>query len=247
MKLTERVYLVGSGSSGFSLSHHTDCHVYLIDGGGELGLIDAGVGLDQSEILDNVRAHGFAPTDIKYLFLTHVHADHAGGAAELRATCPGLKVLVSADVADVLRLGDEKAISLDMGKRAGYYEPQYHFSPCPVEVELADGQEIPVGDLRLQAVDTPGHSRGHMAFTMAQGGMTTLFCGDALFFGGRILLQNIPDCDLQAYLRTIEKLARLEIDVFLPGHGSISLRDGQRHIEAALSWNERCLVPPSFL
>ena len=45
MQLTERVYLVGSGASGFSLTHHSDCHIYLIDGGSESALIDAGTGL----------------------------------------------------------------------------------------------------------------------------------------------------------------------------------------------------------
>jgi hypothetical protein len=32
----------------------------------------------------------------------------------------------------------------------------------------------------------------------------------------------------------------------LPGHGAFSLRNGQRHIDEALSWMDRCLVPPSF-
>jgi hypothetical protein len=39
MQLTRRVYLVGSGSTGLSLTHDSDCHVYLIDGGTELAVV----------------------------------------------------------------------------------------------------------------------------------------------------------------------------------------------------------------
>ena len=81
MQLTERVYLVGSGSVGFSITHSSDCHIYLIDGGDELALIDAGTGLGKDEILELIEAHGFSLDDVRYLFLTHYHADHAGGAA----------------------------------------------------------------------------------------------------------------------------------------------------------------------
>ena len=47
MQLTvDIVHLVGSGQSGFSLTDPLDCHVYLLDGGSELALIDTGVGRD---------------------------------------------------------------------------------------------------------------------------------------------------------------------------------------------------------
>jgi hydroxyacylglutathione hydrolase len=65
--------------------------------------------------------------------------------------------------------------------------------------------------------------------------------------GGKILLQSVWDCDLQAHLHSIRKLAGLGVDVFLPGHGAFSLRYGQRHVDAAIGWIERCLVPPSFV
>jgi len=247
MQLTERVFLVGSGSSGVSLTHPGDCHIYLIDGGSEMALVDAGVGLGVAETLGNIRAHGLALEKIRHLFITHFHADHAGGAARLRVALPGLRVLAAKDGADWLRRGDETGISLDVGKKGGYYAPDYRFEPCPVEADLVEGQEVQVGDVRLQVLETPGHSRGHLVFVMRDAGRTYLFCGDTLFFGGKILLQSIWDCDLQAHLRSIEKLAGLGVDVFLPGHGGFSLQDGQRHITAAIGWIERCLVPPSLL
>lgn len=44
MRLTQDVALVGGGNAGFGLSAPLDCHVYLLDGGDELALVDAGVG-----------------------------------------------------------------------------------------------------------------------------------------------------------------------------------------------------------
>ena len=172
MQLDERVYLVGSGGSGIGISHASDCHIYLVDGGSELALIDAGTGLGVDEILANIKAHGFKPEQINTLFLTHFHADHAGGAAYLFKAIPGLKVATAKGGADWLRNGDEKKCSLDMGKKGGYYELHYRMEPCPVDIELVDGQIVEVGDLKIKALDAPGHSSAHMIFTMEDRGKT---------------------------------------------------------------------------
>ena len=246
MQLTDRVHLVGSGSNGFSMSHDSDCHVYLVDGGSELALIDGGAGLGVPEILQNVRSSGFNLDKIHYLLLTHTHADHAGGSASMRSQMEGLRVFASRDSARFLADGDEKAISLDLGKKGGYYAPEYRFEPCPVDVELVEGQLLQVGDLRIRVVDTPGHCVGHLCYVMEDRGLTYLFAGDAVFFGGRILLQNIWDCDLQAHIRSLRKLAELPVDVFLPGHSAFSLRDGKRHLTAATGFLDKALVPPSL-
>ena len=247
MHLSGRVYLVGSGSSGFSLSHDSDCHVYLIDGGAELALIDAGAGLGLAQILDRIEALGLDKDKISRLFLTHLHADHAGGAAGLKEALPRLKVAVAKEVAQVLEAGDEKAIHLDLGKKGGYYAQDYRFRPCPVDLELVEGQEITVGEIKLRVVETPGHSAGHLCFLMEDQGLLHLFSGDNLFFGGRILLQPVADCSLADHLASLLKLRGLGIEVFLPGHGSFSLRHGQRHVDLALEWLDKCLIPPSFI
>ena len=81
MKITEQVYAVGGGHAGLGISNAYDCNVFLIDGGSELALIDAGCGYDVEPILGNIRSAGFEPTRVRRLLLTHAHADHCGGAA----------------------------------------------------------------------------------------------------------------------------------------------------------------------
>ena len=58
MRLRPDLYLVGGGHAGFDLSAPLDCHVYLLDGGDELALVDAGLGIDGGvdDILANVEA-----------------------------------------------------------------------------------------------------------------------------------------------------------------------------------------------
>lgn len=247
MQLTECVYLVGSGDSGVSLTDPYDCHVYLLDGGTELALVDAGAGLDTQAVLANISGHGFSADAVRHLLLTHVHADHAGGAAGLKQACPGAAVCVARDAADILRSGDEQRISMDAAKRGGLYPASYRFEPCPVDRELEDGMTLRVGGLDVRVLNAPGHSCGHLSFVMTQAGSTHWFCGDALFAGGQIALQSIWDCDLKAHLETIEQAANLNVDVFLPGHGCFSLANGQRHIDAAVDCIHRGRVPPNAI
>ena len=72
MKLTEGIHLVGSGSLGFDLTDNFDCHVYLLDGGDELALVDTGAGLGAEAILDNVRRDGLDPARIHRTDLANV-------------------------------------------------------------------------------------------------------------------------------------------------------------------------------
>ena len=247
MRLSERVYLVGSGANGFDLTDAFDCHVYLIDGGSELALIDVGAGMGAAAIIENVKRDGFDPARIRHLILTHAHGDHAGGAARMRKMLGEPATYVSGLVADNLRTGDEKAISLDVAKQAGIYPLDYRLEPIQIDHELEEGATIDVGNLRLTVYDTPGHSDGHVSLVMDEGGRRTLFSGDVVFFGGKVLLQNIHDCRLDALISSLRKLRPLEISALLPGHLTLSLKDGQRHIERANQVLDRLLIPDQMM
>ncbi|MHA2313510.1 MAG: MBL fold metallo-hydrolase, partial [Candidatus Thorarchaeota archaeon] len=134
MKLTEEVYIVGSGGNGLGISKEYDCHVYLINGGEELALIDAGVGMDVQQIMDNVVAEGFGLDNISRVLLTHAHADHSGGCAALKSGL-GVSVIVSSEEADLLQRADEEELGLTFARSAGWYPSEYRLQPCPVDVE----------------------------------------------------------------------------------------------------------------
>jgi glyoxylase-like metal-dependent hydrolase (beta-lactamase superfamily II) len=246
MQLTERIHLIASGAQGFGLTHPSDCHAYLIDGGSAAALIDAGAGVDAAPLLERVAASGIEASRVRQLLITHAHADHAGGAAALREAL-GVTVACSAEVADILRTGDERRASVDVGKAQGSYAPDYVYRASEVETELADGQRLRVGDLEVEVVAAPGHSAGHLVFLVHGKDRTDLFTGDTLLFGGRIILQDTWDCDLLAHLRTVRRLGELDFEGLFPGHRTISVRDGYRHVRAALDALDRGTIPPTLL
>ena len=233
MRLLEHVYLVGGGPfTGMGLTTGGDCHVYLVDGGSELALIDCGLGDSFEAVVKNIRSHGFEPDQVKKLFLTHYHADHAGGASTFQERL-GLSVAIGASSSSALEAGDEDATSLRIARDAGIYPADYRLRPCPVADPLADGDIRQVGSVQLQYISTPGHCQGHGSYLLTGSPKPVLFAGDSVFWAGQILLQAVPDCDLQASLASVLALEKEEFDAFLPGHGAVTVSDGHQHVKMA--------------
>ena len=247
MRLTRDLHVVGGGRFGFGLSGLLDCHVYIVNGGSELALIDPGLGQrgDFDTILNNIREDGLDPKAIHKLILTHYHCDHIGAAAEAQKRLE-VEVIASKVSAPVIRTGDEKAVALDVAKAAGFYPEDFHLPPCPVDRELSEDDVIRVGNLALQTYETPGHCDGHLSFLMTGGERTYLIGADLVFWGGKILLQNIHDCRIDAYARSVRKVAQLDFDALIPGHLQISLRYGKEHVAAAAEAFDRLGVPPNL-
>lgn len=100
---------------------------------------------------------------IKYVTETHIHADFASGAVAL-AEATGAELALS---------------SYDEGQRYRY-NMEHH---C-----LRDGDELPVGNVRLAALHTPGHTPEHLSFVLFDGERratepVAIFTGDFLFVG----------------------------------------------------------------
>jgi hydroxyacylglutathione hydrolase len=248
VKLTPDVALAGSGSVGFDLTSPADAHLYLIDGGEELALVDAGCGGtigDTGLILRTIAGDGYDPARIGKLLLTHHHFDHVGGAAEIHEAL-GVPVHGSPHTSRMLATADQTAISIQAVKDVGYVPADYQIRSCPVIGDLVEGATLRVGRLTVTVFETPGHCDGHVSFLVEGGERTHLIQGDLVFFGGTILLQNIPDCSIQHYGESVRKLADLQFDAFLPGHGPISLRNGKRHIELAAAQFAKLGVPRNW-
>lgn len=245
MKIAPGIHIVGSGKAGFNLTDDYDCHVYLLDGGAEYALIDAGGGRDPEAIVRVIEGDGIDPRRVTRLLITHAHADHAAGAAGLRERL-GVRVAASAEVAHILAAGDARAASLEAAKRAGGYPPDVTYPACPVETTLRDGDTIRLGELEIEAVATPGHAAGHLSYVLRRGGKTSLFSGDAFFFGGRILLQDTWDCSVHDSIRTVERLHALSIDGLYPGHLTFAVNNGRREVAKAMEYVARLVPPPQL-
>lgn len=249
MRLTRDICLVGGGDTGFGLSAPLDCHIYVIDGGTEAAIVDAGMGGKYGatdRILSNIEESGVALDKIGSLILTHYHADHAGGAADFHQRL-GVEVFGSPLAVATLAIGDEEQISLPFAKSAGFYPADYVFEPCPGRGTLTEGATFQVGNLSVTVYETPGHSDGHISLLIEGGDRRYLIGGDLVFYGGTIIAQNIPDCSIQKYSASTLKMAEVDFEAFLPGHFSISLTNGKRHIDMAAAQFRKLMIPKNAI
>ena len=243
MRIIRDVYMVGSGQIG--LSNAYDCHVYLLDGGTELALIDAGVGLSPERIISNIRAEGLSEGDVSHLLLTHSHADHAGGCAALKALT-GVKVVCVETEGRLLETGSDEETGLDVARRSGLYPEDYAFQHTTPDRIVGHGDAFRVGRYGVQVIEVPGHSLGSTCYLVDMNGYTVLFSSDVVFHGGAIGLGNWPGSSLDAYRRHIGRLAGLSVDALLPGHFLWTVAGGQEHLDTAVANLRLAWVPPAW-
>jgi len=215
----------------------------MIDTGQGLILIDAGSNHEPEKMDAVIASMGFSMQDIKYVLLTHYHADHSCGAARLSRIC-GSDVYAPEKEAEAIKTGDLSQIGLKAALNAGYIYPDgYVYEACPDVIPYVDGQSITLGDVTITGYAVPGHSLQDMVYYAEIDSKKCLFTGDALFPGGKIMLQNLPDVCIYDYSVGLKKLCQLSIDAFFPGHREPSLSRGKRHLFAAVKKFDTLLIP----
>lgn len=242
MKIGEKLHLVGSEQ--FAISHPLDCNCYLIDGGSQLGLIDTGVGLGADEIYDNIRAAGFNPDRLTHILITHSHVGHWGGASRLRQRTGARVWTHTVGAPKMADITEDPGIRLNI--KFGRYPGSFLPEACTADETLADGQTIQIGDVAVRSILVRGHTTDSLCFLFDADGRRALATGDVVFYGGKIGLLNLEGCSFEDYRTDIHKLAGLDIDMLLPGHGVFTVRRGQRHIDRAIYKLSDFVLPESF-
>lgn len=178
-------------------------------------------------VIAAVEALGRRPSDVSGIVLTHLHADHAGGAAALREAT-GAPVLMHAREAEALtaiRHGlpapDLEGWGVPAERRAELAAvataPAAPDLARPDDV-LADGDLVDVPGRRLRVLWTPGHTPGSLCLRDEDAGL--VFTGDhvlptvnsGLGLGGPTATNPIAD-----YLASLDRVAGLG-GLALPGH-----------------------------
>ncbi len=242
MKITDNIYLVGSGSQwGFGLTNPVDCNVFLIDAGDGCILIDAGTGMEPEKLDAVIESHGYKLTDIKAMFITHYHGDHACGASRIQKIS-GCTIYASELEAEVIAEGDEIRSSV-AGAKGSLYPLDFTYQPSDNVVALKDGESVTVGNVTLTGYMVPGHSQQDMVVYGEIDGKMCLFTGDCVFAHGQVLLQSLYDVSIFPYAEAMRKVAQLPIDAIFPGHGVFCLQDGNRYVQAAVNKFNSGLIP----
>lgn len=238
MRILDGLYIVGGGDVG--LSHRFDCNVYLIDGGDQMALVDAGVGLDSDQIIRNIESEGKDPSKIAFVFITHAHADHAGGAAALSESL-GCTVVAAKAEADIIDHGSDEEIGLQRNNNSDYLRG-YRFRHVAA-VEISEGECFRVGSIDVTAIMTPGHSICSTCYSFQIGSKKCLCSGDTVFLKGLVGILNCYGFSMDSYRKSIVKLRGLGIESLLPGHLGFTFAQGQRHIDIAIEQFGRVELP----
>lgn len=140
--------------------------------------------------------------NLKYIFITHGHADHTGAVAELRNL---YKIPVCMN---------EKDECLIMNGEYMFGNPK---NCGAADIKIKDNDTFEIGDMKLKCIETPGHSEGGMCFLIDN----VVFTGDTLFQSS-IGRTDFIGGNFDTIIDSIKtKLLTLPDEtIVLPGHGS---------------------------
>jgi glyoxylase-like metal-dependent hydrolase (beta-lactamase superfamily II) len=137
---------------------------HLVVDDGRAAFVDTGPGPAAPRLLAALDELGIAREQVDYLFLTHVHLDHAGGAGQLIRELPNARaVLHPRGAPHMIDPAKLVAGSIAVYGEALYRQLYGELVPIPAERVLVveDGQRLALGRRTFEFIDAPGHARHH--------------------------------------------------------------------------------------
>jgi glyoxylase-like metal-dependent hydrolase (beta-lactamase superfamily II) len=169
--------------------------IHLLREGDDAALIDIGTNDSIPNVLATLEAKGIDPARVRYLILTHVHLDHAGGAGTMLQHLPNAQAVIhprgARHMIDPSRLvAGTVAVYGDAVFRQDYGE----IIPIPADrvIQTFDGFTLDFSGRPLVFLDTPGHARHHHSIFDARS--HAFFTGDSFGISYRDLDVGAEEC-----------------------------------------------------
>ena len=138
--------------------------IHLIVEGSTAALVDTGTSFSVPGVMEILCQRNIAPESVSYIFLTHIHLDHAGGAGEFMCRFPNASLVVHPRAArhmvDPTRLIESAMVVYGEAKFKRMYGRIYPVKASRI-IEASDNFSINMSGRSLLFLDTPGHARHH--------------------------------------------------------------------------------------
>jgi len=204
MKIMENLWQVG----GAEYTTVEDAAIYLVRFKDRAVLIDSGCGEEHEMLVNNINEILPPDVNIEYLFLTHCHYDHSGGAQKVRDQY-GCKIVAHEIDTAYLENGDNNVTA------AAWYDAE--MNPLIIDYKIRNKTEtFQVGNGQVVAHHCPGHSPGSVVYLVEFGPMKVLFGQDVHGPLDPSLLSDRDD-----YRNSLNFMLDLDADVLCEGHFGI--------------------------
>jgi metallo-beta-lactamase class B len=212
---------------------------YLITSGRRAVLLDGTLDANALLIERNIERLGFRLKDVRIILNSHAHRDHAGAIARLRRDT-GAQFYASA--------GDRWA--LEHGEHDSDTDyPRGRFPPVPVDHVIGDGERVALGDVRLTAILTPGHTKGCTTWAtrvIEAGRRLDVVFPCSLTVAGNILVGNrLYPGIARDFAASFARLGAVRADVVLTSHPEVAdVLGREKRVEAG---DANAFVDPGLL
>ncbi|MCI4339721.1 MAG: MBL fold metallo-hydrolase [Thermoplasmata archaeon] len=223
---------------------------YVIPGEEGVTLVETGPTPCLPALRSGLEAAGVAADDVRRIFVTHIHLDHAGGLGAAAAAFPNATMYAhergAAHLIDPTRLiaSARRAWGASADPLWGTIAPV----PAGRLVALRGGERFPVDGGELRAIYTPGHAQHHLAFL--DSGLGAVLVGDA----AGVRLEGAPrarpavpppDLDLEALFTSLDAMVALEprwilYSHFGPATSAVAALHAYR--EEVVAWRDAALA-----
>jgi glyoxylase-like metal-dependent hydrolase (beta-lactamase superfamily II) len=207
---------------------------FLLLGDGSAAIVETGPASCLDSLEGGLEEHGVSFEDVRQVFLTHIHLDHAGASGNLAELLPNATFYVHEvgvpHLVDPSKLW--KSATRIYGERMDELWGETRPVPEDRIVVLSGGEELEAAGGVLSARYTPGHAYHHIAYL--EPGSGALFTGDVA--GIRLPGQSYvrpptppPEIDLEAWVSSIEEMRRISPRSLCPTHFG-RFDDVERHL-----------------